>query len=431
MSSRRPLGLTLLLAACMLLAALASSAAARSRHHHGRRVGGHVRQAWPQRGRAPRAPLARWLARHVGPARRKPTARTAKSDAKGSLELVRSYGIPTDDPSFARLLNWSWTYDSAVSAAAFAATGDEDQSSRLLQQLQALQHVDGSIEVAFNVATGASSAMFRSGTEGWVGLAAVTYDEAFGNHRFFATARSAADYLLTLQRPDGLIRGGPDVSWVSTQHNLLAYDLLVRLADEWSAQGNAAPAAAYRASAAAIAAGLESRLLVQNGSDVHFMQGLGDTVQPLDVQALGATYLASRGKLDLAKAVLAGAKTRFALAGRSIATSSAADTYNRTYSAAGPFSGFKPYVGTGMPDVLVFDGTAQVRLATAALAQDTRSLDDALARWEAVTRGDAPLQADRTVVNSALEIEYHVWPAASAAAWTLLAHGAPTFFAAP
>jgi hypothetical protein len=47
------------------------------------------------------------------------------------------------DPSYAGLLNWSWTYDSAVSAAAFAATGDKANSAQLLDQLAALQHTDG------------------------------------------------------------------------------------------------------------------------------------------------------------------------------------------------------------------------------------------------------------------------------------------------
>ena len=40
-----------------------------------------------------------------------------------TLQLVRSFDIPTSDPSYVRLLNWSWTYDSAISAAAFEVAG--------------------------------------------------------------------------------------------------------------------------------------------------------------------------------------------------------------------------------------------------------------------------------------------------------------------
>jgi hypothetical protein len=41
------------------------------------------------------------------------------------------------------------------------------------------------------------------------------------------------------------------------------------------------------------------------------------------------------------------------------------------------------------------------------------------------------LQADQAVTSKAYGVEYHVWPASTAAAWTVLAQSAPTFFAAP
>ena len=70
-------------------------------------------------------------------------ATSASSSAP--LLLARSYDIPTNDPSYLRLLNWSWTYDSAVAATAFAAAGNQSESEQLLDQLAALQHTDGSI----------------------------------------------------------------------------------------------------------------------------------------------------------------------------------------------------------------------------------------------------------------------------------------------
>jgi len=97
----------------------------------------------------------------------------------GQLALVRSYEIPTNDPSYQRLLNWSWTYDSAVSAAAFVASGNQAEAKQLLDQLTALQNSDGSIDFAFNVVTGAGEPLFRSGTIAWVGLAAAYYDQSF------------------------------------------------------------------------------------------------------------------------------------------------------------------------------------------------------------------------------------------------------------
>ncbi|MGB0096219.1 MAG: hypothetical protein WBP81_27235 [Solirubrobacteraceae bacterium] len=111
------------------------------------------------------------------------------------LDLVRSYQIPADDPSYERLLNWSWTYDSAVSAGAFAAVGDEANARQLLDQLAALQYTDGSIDIAFNTATGTSSGVFRAGADTWVGRAAATYDQAFGSNRYLNMQELTANYL--------------------------------------------------------------------------------------------------------------------------------------------------------------------------------------------------------------------------------------------
>ena len=53
---------------------------------------------------------------------------------------------------------------------------------------------------------------------------------------------------------------------------------------------------------------------------------------------------------------------------------------------------------------------------------DHAAEDKALAAWRNVTigRGEGPLQADRTVTASPVN-EYHVWPAAAATSWAILA----------
>ena len=143
-----------------------------------------------------------------------------------------SYAIPTDDPSYARLLNWSWTYDSAVTAAGFTVFGATSEAQQLLDQLAALQHTDGSIEIAFNVTDGTTESVFRSGTIATVGLAGSLYDQRTRSNRYLAMEQRAATYLISLQGTNGLVRGGPDVAWYSTQHNLLAYAFLNNLGNE-------------------------------------------------------------------------------------------------------------------------------------------------------------------------------------------------------
>ncbi len=389
--------------------------------------------------------LTRWLAGQIGPVPRpagsvagsvrmqaagEGAATLSASTGSHPLRLVRSYLIPAGDPSATRLANWSWTYDSAVTAVAFTVSGDDTHAAVLLDQLAALQGADGSIATAFDVQTGESSAVVRAGTVAWVGLAAAAYDHRFHTGRYATVAGRAAGELLALRGADGLVQGGPDVTWISTQNNLLAYALLTRLARD---QHSSHPAAAAHDAGAArtIAAGISTGLISTAGG-THFIEGVGDTVLPLDVQSLGAMFLRSRGQIVLARQVVAFANARFAVSGRSIVKSSAVPTFNETYAAAGPFSGYRPFAGSGTPDVLWFEGTAQMRAAAAAVGASTAGLDASMRSWGRITShaGNAPLMADRTIDAGGYG-EYHVWPAAAGAAWAVLAADGPGLFPAP
>jgi hypothetical protein len=466
------IALACLLALAFSEASPASSTAASAAKH---RVGGKVKAAWPRKGRPPRDPLTRWIAAqvgavcpiakhgHKGKVKRKkclarlhraahprstrvsyassgdPTARSsavattapaAKSDGVGTgLALARSYLIPSDDPSYKRLLNWSWTFDSSIAAAALDVAGYKAGAGQLLDQLSALQYPNGSLDIAFDVSTGRGTGQDRAGTAAWLGLAASTFDLNFKSSRFLDTEQRTAKYLLSLQGADGLIRGGTDVTWVSTQHNLLAYTFLVRLANELGAAG-----APYRSAAKAIGSGIDSNLFVDDDSGPHYIQGLKDDAEPIDVQAIGAMYLAGRGQTDLARQVLARANTNFAL-DLSITESSDPATYNESYEAEGTFPGFRSYSDYAIGgQVLWFDGSAMMLEATGAVGEDTGPLLKGTQRWQSVTAnipGAPPLQANQTFTSASSGVEYHVWPSTASAAWLLLAQKAPYFFAAP
>ena len=343
-----------------------------------------------------------------------------------TLQLVRSYLIPTDDPSYTRLLNWSWTYDSALTAMAFCVVGDASEAEQILDQLAALQHADGSIEEAFNVADGETEPIFRTGVIATVGIAGSLYDQDFKTSRYLAMEERAASYMVSLQGTAGLIRGGPDVTWYSTQHNLLAYAFLRLLGNELVADGDQSSANGYDTTANKISSGIESKLLV-GGSSPYFIEGLNDSVQALDTDALGAMYLQDRGETNNAQKVLAYAQNAFAVSGRSIVESSDPAIYNETYSAPGPFSGFAPYIGSGAPNVLWTEGTSEMLVAAADLGQPTSPLASALRAIAAVTPGEAPVMADQTLTSIPYGEEYHVWPSAAGGAWMLIALNDPTF----
>jgi hypothetical protein len=139
-------------------------------------------------------------------------------------------------------------------------------------------------------------------------------------------------------------------------------------------------------------------------------------------------FLQSLGQPSTANQVLAYTQSALAVSGRSISTSSDTSTYNMTYPAKGPFSGFEPFAGANAPNVLWPEGSAEMLLAEATVGQSTSGLTQSLNSIAAVTAGagGAPLQADRTVTASAYGAEFHVWPAAAAGAWLLLAEHKPT-----
>jgi hypothetical protein len=471
--------------------ALASTAAGHQRKPTSHRVGGRVHKAWPRSdGRPLRSALTRWLARQVGPTKARPcTTRlhgrsvtchrtrpprtgaplaggqlggpkahaigaaggtmvlgddmnpiayaagspaTTSTTSSGiaNLQLVRSYAIPPDDPSYTRLLNWSWTYDSAITAAAFTVFGATSEAQQLLDQLAALQHLDGSIEIAFNVADGSTAPVFRSGTIATVGLAGSLYDQRTRTNRYLSMEERAASYLISLQSTNGngLVRGGPDVEWYSTQHNLLADAFLTQLGAELISDGQRPTANTYLNAANKISSGLESKLLVQNGSQAWFIEGLGDNVQSLDADALGVLYLVSKHETTNALKVLTYTNSAFAISGRSIVRSTGNDTYNNAYAAAGPFSGFKPFSGTGAPDVMWTEGSAEMVLAGLAVGQNPTALTTSLLAISGLTPTTGPLMADRTGTNLAYSAEFHVWPSAAAGAWLILATAHPTLF---
>lgn len=464
-----------ILLVCLSTVAFGVAGAAAAAATHPQSV---VRKAWPEKtAHKPPTGLTRWLARQVGPtepvacplrpakgragcsarvsddalsgasaSRLSPFGRLAPSTgdlavrpraATGSvttatsatkpLQLIRSFEIPTDDPSYERLLNLSYTYDSALAASAFISEGLGEQAGRLLDQLAALQK-DGAIELAYNVSTGQGSGNVSSGSLAFSAIAFNDFDNTYNRTTYLANARAAADYLLNLRESLGLVRGGPTVNWVSTQHNILTVFALDGLVNTLEDRNEKSLAKHYSEAAASIGKAIESQLVVRSsGTLSHFRQGVNDEVVPLDAQTLGSMFALSRSNYTLGLETYYYAQANFALSGRTIELSKTAATYNMTYQAKGPFTGYRPYIGTGAPDVLWFEGTSEMRLVSTLLSQATQTLDASVTSWWNVTRkeGVGPLGSDRTVTNNRYN-EYHVWPTAAAGSWTILSRAGST-----
>lgn len=410
---------------------IAAAAARDGDRSQAQRRGGTVRPAWPLRSgqRPPASRLARWLARQVGPAapvarargrgrahgraRRRGAARAAAAaSAAQPLLLVRSFEIPASDTRNANLTNYSWTYDNALAVFAFLSVGARSQAEQLLDQLRALQLDDGSLDFAYNVETGVGAGKARAGAMAWVGLAAAAYRRQYGNSRYDTLIGGVLDYVLAQRTADGLVRGGADVAWVSTQHNLLTIGVLRDVVDQIGAgnkkmggfTGNELNAIQNTMGNAVL-----SKLLVQNGAYAYFVAGVGDSAVPVDVQSLGAMYLKLRGDGRAAQVAANLAQRGFLV------------TPRKTADGAGPFSGYRPYLDASSPDVVWSEGTFEAALALKRLGVTSAATTTAVAQLSATTDGGklAPIGADRSVEGTKWG-EFHPWPTSAAASWLLV-----------
>jgi hypothetical protein len=293
------------------------------------------------------------------------------------MALVPSYSPPAGDPIGDRVRGRAWTYDSAVTATALAVSGDIGGAAAILDRLQALQRPDGALAASFDLAGGDPAGPLRSGNQAWVGLAAL----ASGRHE--RLLEGVTRWLRAQREGDGLVRGGPDVSWVSTEHNLELRALLAGRGDDVSELDRAIDAALFAGD--------------------HFRQGRGDDARPVDVQAYGILWLLARGRRADAEAVERTTDATMRVDGRRLRGQA--------------FSGYRPFADG--PDVLWMEGTLMMRLAKARLGSDVAWLDDSADRWAALTAPERPLQADRAAGG-----DYHPWPAAAPAAWLTLSRAA-------
>jgi hypothetical protein len=349
----------------------------------------------------------------------------ASTAAGQSGGLVVSYAVASGDPG-AVVSGRAWTYDSAVTAAAAAATGREAAARRILDALARVQRADGGFASSYAADGSNPDRLLRTGAVAWVGLAAAAYRAGFCTTRYDGLITGVTRWLLErrVSAPAsparGLLVGGPDVSWVSTEHNLEARAFFARLDDVSQARGPCTTpvnglSPALRSQVTAAVGGLDegiTRELYVPGpaGSAFFGQGLDDRAHPVDAQAMGIQWLLGQGRPADAAAVAATADATLSVTGRRVAGR----------EGAGTFTGYKPFAEGWAPDVLWMEGTLQMRMAKAALGQDVAALDDSADRWAALTGGAGYLlHADQDVLGNPAG-DYHVWPAAAPAAWLAL-----------
>jgi hypothetical protein len=248
----------------------------------------------------------------------------------------------------------------------------------------------------------------------WVGIAAVAYRKATGSHAHDKLIDGLADYLLNSRRPDGLVPGGPEVQWVSTQQNLLMAEFFRSGAKELGRQDLRD---AYDKAAAALI-----KDLFHSGYYAWFIQGLGDEDRPLDAQVLGTMFFWLRDRTL--------GENPFPFLNLSIG--------DKFWVDHGGWTGFRPYwpVQEGTPDIVWTEGTLMAawvfqRTGIAGSGVKART-DQAVAQIVARTKGETvgPPAADRASDTKRWG-EYPAWPAAAPASWLLILQGGGDVLFAP
>ncbi|WP_256760468.1 hypothetical protein [Cohnella sp. WQ 127256] len=324
------------------------------------------------------------------------------------LDLIRSYYVPLDDPFYnLEIDRRSWIYDDALAIIAFTAAGDQTRASAILDTLKSLQNTDGSLYLSYDVYAGfQSDTTVRSGSLAWVGYAETVYENAFSDNTYRDLAVNAANYLLTMKNTTtGSIKGGPDVSWYSTEHNIDSYfffrDLAILTGS--TTYSNAAT-------------DVKDALLNYhwNTSENRFNQGIGDTEKALDAGSWGALFLQAIGRSDL-DAYTASYLSNFAVSGSSMVLSSGSTDYNMSYQTTAALSGYKPYDAVGAPSIVWTEGTWGVityfmrsGTSTTGLVNSMKAMHDADPKGGLVYSNQAYIP---------YPYEYHVWPAVAASAW--------------
>jgi cell division protein FtsB len=135
--------------------------------------------------------------------------------------LVKSFekGEATDNRAF--------TYDQSLAIQAFANFADFPRAKKILEFFaKDAKRIDGLFLNAYYAGDGSPAEYtVHSGPNIWLGIAILQYTQKSKDNAYLGLAEEIASAIMYLQSQDkeGGIRGGPAVTWYSTEHNLDAY----------------------------------------------------------------------------------------------------------------------------------------------------------------------------------------------------------------
>jgi hypothetical protein len=129
--------------------------------------------------------------------------------------------------------DWAFTYDQALAAMVFINKGDEARARRIFDFYLTAEKMDGGgMANAYYASSGdVAEYIVHVGPNVWMGLAMLQYAHQTKDMKYLAFVEDIASWLSTVKDKEGGLRGGKDLPWYSTEHNLDAYALYKMLSE--------------------------------------------------------------------------------------------------------------------------------------------------------------------------------------------------------
>jgi hypothetical protein len=125
------------------------------------------------------------------------------------------------------IAGWAFTYDQALAVEAYSLFSDFPRARKILDfYSRRAKRSKGMFLNAYYVSDGSPAEyIIHCGPNIWLGLAVLQYTHKSKDTAYLGLAREIARQIMDLQSddPDGGLRGGPEATWYSTEHNLDAY----------------------------------------------------------------------------------------------------------------------------------------------------------------------------------------------------------------
>ncbi|MBL7069042.1 MAG: PilZ domain-containing protein [Candidatus Omnitrophica bacterium] len=139
----------------------------------------------------------------------------------------RRTGLVTSYEGDSALKNTAFTYDQALIAQVFLLEDDAESAKSIFDfyQYKAKRYEGGFVNAYASTNGAVIEGTVHCGPNLWLGIALMQYMDKTGDKGYLMLAKDIGDWVIDIQKKDSDygIRGGPDVAWYSTEHNLDAY----------------------------------------------------------------------------------------------------------------------------------------------------------------------------------------------------------------